>query len=425
MPCIAIVAHAGKLIDRGLPFYMNAFKMVHSIDINMLYVKDDTIECNLKHMLPILRKVHASKNITTECVTENELHERAIAADELVICNADISPFIESRRGKLTIVPSLFNVPADRETDIKTVPRNVIVTAWFACKRDNKHNRPGEREHHIENFFKAITNADIFVITDNDYICNTYGWMLHVHVIKMPLQQMELYKYMDWITQCANKLGHISHYRECEPNVHLVWFSKIPICKMVSDMIEKDYAYLAWHDIAIMYDNYLDERLFTNDLIYPCFEVYPFPQTYIITTAAHCESLRYDIVDNRTVGGYWLFPDSSMLNNVYGLYISIIQECVARRIIIPADEVLYTLMVDLSSNMFLVLQVKKGNNTTYWGFIKQFKLPIKDYLIMQHTTVRLPTIPVCTTRFQIWKLKHEIYAQQKYFTLMNELSDIF
>ena len=289
MHCIAIVARTGDLTDRGLPFYMNAFKKIQSTDITILYAKDDIVERNIQHMLPILQKVHAAKHITVECVSEKELHGRSIAADELVVCNTNIEQFIEARQGKLTIVPSYFKVPDDRVRDIKPVQRNVIVTAWFDCKRDNNHNKPGEREHHIDNFFKAVTNADIYVVTDNDLIPNNYEWMLHVHVIRKQLNELMLYSVMNWITACANRFGYMSEGRQSDRMVHLVWFSKIPIVKEISDTIDGDYAYIAWHDIGILYDDRVDAKLFTHDIIYPVFELYPFSQAYMITTEIHYE----------------------------------------------------------------------------------------------------------------------------------------
>lgn len=425
MHCIAIVARTGDLTDRGLPFYMNAFKMIQSTDITMLYTIDDIVERNVRHMLPILRKVHSNKNISVECVSDKELHKRSLMVDELIICNTEIEPFIDARKEKLTIVPSYFKVPDDRVNNVKTVQRNVIVTAWFDCKRDNNHNKPGEREHHIDNFFKAVTNADIYVLTDNDLIPEKYEWMLHVHVIRKQLNELMLYSVMNWITACASMLGHAADFRKSEPNVHLVWFSKIPMCKYVSDLISDDYAYLAWHDIAIMYDKYMASELFTNDLIYPCFELYTFPQTFVITTAIHYEQLRRDIAHNRSVGGYWLFPSAAMLNSVFKLYMLIIRECIEYRITVPADEVLYTLMFDLCSNVFISLHAKIGDDTTYWGFIKQFEVSIHTFLDISNKTVRLPELSYNINGFMQWINEHIRKKNAKYLTHLTEVSGIF
>lgn len=425
MCCIAIVARTGNLIDRGLPFYMNAFKMIQSSDIVVLYAEDETVERNVQHMLPILRKVHTTKRIMAECVSEKELHVRSLQADELIVCNMDVNPFIAARQGKLTIVPSYFKVPSDRVDDVKTVQRNVIVTAWFDCKRDNHHNKPGEREHHIDNFFKAVTNADIFVVTDNDLVPDNYGWMMHVHVIRKQLSELMLYSAMNWITACANRFGYMSEGRQSDKMVHLVWFSKIPIVKEISDMIDGDYAFIAWHDIGIMHDNRVDAKLFTYDSIYPVFEIYPFSQAYMITTEVHFERLRTNILHGRAAATYIIYPYRETVDVMYKMYIIIVNECIRCRITVAAEEILYILMEDLSSNLFLINRSKGLNPGSFWGVPNQFNLSIHDYIAATNTPVRFPRLPISLDPLAEWLQSHGSYSKNKYQTLLNEGSDIF
>jgi hypothetical protein len=359
-------------LNVGLPFYMNALKHVKSKRVIIMSgysnfdIKEDVTKKNIDYLLSKLSKIYPDKefiDIRTmpEYLDEDDDIEAmkhwylCVNCKELIAPPSTFSLSAAMIRGdRLTITPkhqNLYGATYDLRTvadNVIYITRNMVVSAWYDIPELGGDR--DERRKSIKTFFDRVNNANIIIVTNDASIFKeiSVNGLSHIWILTKPLEELYGYKFID-IWRSKYEEQHKDHPLFNAKRLAM-WYSKLWLCKCITNLFKGSYDRLAWIDLAVFKSSEIVDKMD----VFPVFEKYMLPRINMHCLSSIGSCMHNQLFYHGTEFSMVLFPNASYVSHLYELFDIIVTTCFRAGIYLNNDEAYMTLVIDLVGDLFNV-----------------------------------------------------------------------
>ncbi len=367
------------LVSVGIPYYINAVKHIKNKTIYILSgynnydINKDNCVKNIQYIVDTLKEIYPDKefidahNVDFLSDPDPEIEEykhicAIINAKEAILSRStfSIAAGILRAPSDTTVISNYlfgYGYTFDMSNAINTIniPYDIVYAMWFNRPQNAVHSIE-ERRACISEFFKKVSNANIFVFTDDQQLVDEYDWMAHVRIIKIPTESLPTYRLNEWVNKCAMLPSYTSIGRSTDPSIYHIWFSKIYMMPIIQQLTRNCFDRLMYMDIGSLRENDSIE----DKCVFPILDKCGLNRVHLYDLRVHNEKCRRFVHDERIAANVIIVPDKRLISPMVGIYNTIIEECAEHNIYLPDEEILYSLMVDLTDGLFALLKSSRN-----------------------------------------------------------------